>query len=65
MIFDNPVHELFLFRISAFRLGDKEKSQPHQIAVDIRCIQVLKALIQNQERKLSIDWDNQTDINSE
>ena len=51
--------------ISAFKLGDSERNHPHQVALDLKCIQVLRAMIHNEERKLPADWEKQANDHEE
>ena len=38
--------------ISASRLKDIERNQPEQVELDIKCLQILRAMIHNKERLL-------------
>ncbi len=44
------------FSISGTKLSSYKKSDPAQVELDVRCLQVLRALIHNKERKLPEEW---------
>ena len=52
--FQKPIS---LFRISAYKLTETERSHPNQVELDVKCMQVLRAIIHNEERKLPEDWN--------
>lgn len=52
----------FIFRISAkmVRKGNAISSNTSQEDLDIKCLQLLRAVVHSEERKLPEDWDTKT-----
>ncbi len=52
-----------IFSISATQLSTLEISNPNQVELDVKCLQILRALVHNEERRLPENWADEMEKN--